>query len=295
MRLERSLGVQLHPTSLPGGRLGPEAYAFVDWLADAGARWWQVLPLNPPDEFGSPYAAASAFASWGGLLAEPDARVAPSDARVFSERERSWLGDWEAFSGDGAVADQVRFDREWGALRSYAASRGVRIIGDVPIYVAAGGCDHAAHPDLFLPLDEVTAGAPPDDLSALGQLWGNPLYDWDAMARTGYRWWIDRMRRVLELVDLYRIDHFRGFAAYWTVPANAESARDGWWSPGPGATLFRAAEADLGPLPVIAEDLGVITQDVNALRDELGFPGMAVLIWAFRRTARQPPSPREPP
>jgi 4-alpha-glucanotransferase len=176
----------------------------------------------------------------------------------------------------------VRFDREWGALRSYAAARGVRIVGDVPIYVAAGGCDHLAHPDLFLPLDEVVAGAPPDDLNALGQLWGNPLYDWDAMARTGYRWWIDRMRRVLELVDLFRIDHFRGFAAYWTVPASAESAREGWWSPGPGAALFRAAEAELGALPVIAEDLGVITQDVHALRDELGFPGMVVLIWAFR-------------
>ena len=116
---------------------------------------------------------------WNGLLADPDAPVAPSDARAFSKRERSWLADWEAFSGDGAVAEQVRFDREWGALRSYAASRGVRVIGDVPIYVAAGGCDHAAHPDLFLPLDEVTAGAPPDDLSALGQLWGNPLYDWE--------------------------------------------------------------------------------------------------------------------
>jgi len=101
------------------------------------------------------------------------------------------------------------------------------------------------------------------------------------MARAGFGWWIDRMRRVLELVDLYRIDHFRGFAAYWTVPANAESARDGWWSPGPGAALFRAAEADLGPLPVIAEDLGVITPDVHALRDDLDFPGMAVLIWAF--------------
>ncbi len=282
MRLERSLGVQLHPTSLPGGRLGPEAYAFVDWLAAAGARWWQVLPLNPPDALGSPYASASAFASWAGLLADPDAPVAPREARAFSERGRSWLGDWAAFSGGDAVADQVRFDREWGALRAYAAARGVHIIGDVPIYVAAGGCDHLAHPDLFLPLDEVVAGAPPDDLNALGQLWGNPLYDWDAMARTGYRWWIDRMRRVLELVDLFRIDHFRGFAAYWTVPASAESAREGWWSPGPGAALFRAAEAELGALPVIAEDLGVITPDVHALRDELGFPGMVVLIWAFR-------------
>jgi 4-alpha-glucanotransferase len=279
---ERSLGVQLHPTSLPGGRLGPEAYAFVDWLAAAGARSWQVLPLNPPDELGSPYASASAFASWPGLLADPYARVAPSDARAFSERARSWIGDWETFSGGDAVADQVRFDREWGALRAYAAARGIRIIGDVPIYVAAGGCDHLAHPNLFLPLDEVVAGAPPDDLSALGQLWGNPLYDWDAMAGTGYRWWIDRMRRVLELVDLFRIDHFRGFAAYWTVRANAESAREGWWSPGPGAALFRAAQAKLGPLPVIAEDLGVITPDVHSLRDELGFPGMVVLIWAFR-------------
>ena len=134
------------------------------------------------------------------------------------ERERAGSPTGSAFAGDGAVAEQVRFDREWGALRSYAASRGVRIIGDVPIYVAAGGCDHAAHPDLFLPLDEVTAGAPPDDLSALGQLWGNPLYDWEAMARTGYRWWIDRMRRVLELVDLFRIDHFRGFAALLDGP-----------------------------------------------------------------------------
>ena len=295
MRLERSLGVQLHPTSLPGGRLGPEAYAFVDWLADAGARWWQVLPLNPPDEFGSPYASASAFASWGGLLADPEAPVAPSDARAFGEREQSWIDDWAAFAGDGAVDEQVRFEREWGALRSYAASRGVRIIGDVPIYVAVDGCDHAAHPELFLPLDEVVAGAPPDDLNDLGQLWGNPLYDWEAMARTGYRWWIDRMRRVLALVDVFRIDHFRGFAGYWTVPAGAETARDGWWSPGPGAALFRAAEAELGPLPVIAEDLGVITPDVHALRDELGFPGMAVLLWSFSGPAGQPAPPREPP
>jgi len=281
VRLDRSLGVQLHPTSLPGGRLGSEAYAFVDWLAAAGAGWWQVLPLSPPDELGSPYASASAFASWGGLLADPDARVEPSEARAFRERQRSWAGDWEAFAGAGAVEEQVRFDREWQALREHAAGRGVRLIGDVPIYVAVDGCDHVAHPELFLPLGEVVAGAPPDDLNELGQLWGNPLYDWEALRRTGYRWWIERMRRVLELVDRFRIDHFRGFAGFWTVPAGAETARDGWWSPGPGAALFHAAEAELGPLPVIAEDLGVITPDVHALRDELGFPGMAVLLWAF--------------
>jgi 4-alpha-glucanotransferase len=277
----RSVGVQLHPTSLPGGRLGPEAFAFVDWLAEAGARWWQVLPLNPPDEFGSPYASASAFACWGGLLAHPDATVQPRNADAFRARERSWSDDWEAFAGTGAVEEQLRFEHEWLALRSYAAERGVQIIGDVPIYVAVDGCDHRAHPELFLPIEEVVAGAPPDDLNAFGQLWGNPLYDWTFGARSGYRWWIQRMRRVLDLVDVFRLDHFRAFAAYWTVPAGAATARHGWWSPGPGRALFNAAEEQLGRLPVIAEDLGVITPDVHTLRDALGFPGMAVLLWSF--------------
>lgn len=281
MRLERSLGVQLHPTSLPGGRLGPEAYAFVDWLADAGARWWQVLPLGPPDAFGSPYTSASAFAGWEGLLGAPDAKVSPREARTFRQRERGWLDDWVAFAGDGSLDEQVRFAREWGALRAYAAGRGVRIIGDVPIYVAAGGCDHTAHPELFLPLDDVVAGAPPDRLNSNGQRWGNPLYDWDAVARTGYRWWVERMRRALALADLIRIDHFRGFAAYWAVPARARSARKGGWRPGPGRAIFDAARSQLGELPVVAEDLGTITADVRALRDVLGFPGMAVTIWAF--------------
>lgn len=280
--------MQLHPTSLPGGRLGPEAYAFVDWLAEAGAGWWQILPLNPPDEFGSPYASASAFACWSGLLADPEAPVDASEERALRVRAASWIDDWAAFAGPDAVAEQVRFEREWRALREHASLRGVRIVGDVPIYVAVDGCDHAARPELFLPLDEVVAGAPPDPLNDLGQLWGNPLYDWQAMRRTGYGWWIERMRRVLELVDRFRIDHFRGFAAYWTVRAGAETARDGWWSPGPGAALFRAAEAELGPLPVIAEDLGVITPDVIALRDELGFPGMVVLLWAFSGPADNP-------
>ena len=163
-----------------------------------------------------------------------------------------------------------------------------RVIGDVPIYVAVDGCDHRAHPQLFLPLDELVAGAPPDDLNDLGQLWGNPLYDWQAMAADDYRWWVERMRRVLDLVDVFRIDHFRGFAGYWTVPAGAETAREGWWSPGPGRSLFRAAEEALGPLPVIAEDLGVITEDVHELRDALGFPGMVVLLWSLAGPADNP-------
>jgi len=281
VQLQRSLGVQLHPTSLPGGRLGPEAYAFVDWLHEAGAAWWQVLPLTPPDGFGSPYTSASAFAGWSGLLADPDAPVGTAEARAFRAREAAWLDDWAAFAGEGSVDEQVRFAREWGALRAYAAARGVRVVGDLPIYVAAEGCDHVAHPELFVPLANAVAGAPPDALSAHGQLWGNPLYDWAALARTGYRWWIDRMRRALELADLFRIDHFRGFAAYWAVPARARSARAGAWQPGPGRAVFDAARAELGDLPVVAEDLGVITPDVRELRDALGFPGMAVTIWAF--------------
>ncbi len=280
MWAERSLGVQLHPTSLPGGRLGADAYAFVDWLAVAGAGWWQVLPLGPPDEFGSPYASASAFAGWAGLLADPDAPVSVSEAERFQANNTYWINDWVAFAGDGALADQVRFDREWRALRHYASARGVRLIGDLPIYVAQDGSDHRAHPALFLPSDQFVAGAPPDDLNHNGQLWGNPLYDWPELAANGYRWWIERMRRALVLCDRFRLDHFRGFAGYWAVPTGATSAQEGHWQPGPGTALFRSAEDELGRLPVIAEDLGVITPDVIALRDELEFPGTVVMLWS---------------
>jgi 4-alpha-glucanotransferase len=240
-----------------------------------------VLPLNPPDAVGSPYSSASAFASWGGLLADPDATVEPSAMRAFCDREAAWIRDWEAFAGAGAVEEQVRFEREWTALRDYARSRGIRIVGDVPIYVARDGCDHRSHPELFLPVDEVVAGAPPDLHTPRGQLWGNPLFDWSALAETGYRWWIERMGRVLRLVDSFRIDHFRGFAGYWTVPAQDRDARGGRWSPGPGRALFEAAEAALGPLPVIAEDLGIITPDVIELRKAMGYPGMVVFLWSL--------------
>lgn len=287
MQIERSFGVQLHPTSLPGGRLGPEAYRFVDWLAAAGARWWQVLPLNPPDLYGSPYASASAFAGWGGLLAEPDDVVSPGDVNAFRLEHAWWVDDWASFAGPGALEEQVRFMREWVALRRYAAEHGVGLIGDLPIYVAAGGCDHLAHPELFQPVDRV-AGAPPDALNEEGQLWGNPLYDWDAMGSSGYAWWVQRVRRALQLVDVVRMDHFRGFVAYWVVPAGAAGAGEGHWQAGPGRSLFDALEAALGTLQLIVEDLGVITPDVHALRDELGLPGMAVLTWAFEGGSDNP-------
>jgi 4-alpha-glucanotransferase len=280
MWLTRSLGVNLHPTSLPGGRVGREAYAFVDWLAAAGAAFWQVLPLGPPDAYGSPYSSASAFAAWPGLLAHPDATVGRSELRRFERANEFWIRDWMEFAGPQALADQVRFEREWSSLRAYAARRGIRLIGDVPMYVAEESCDHLAHPSLFLS-GTFVAGAPPDPLTDAGQKWGNPLFDWEALERDGYLWWIERMRRTLDLVDVFRIDHFRGFAAYWAVPKSAETARDGHWEPGPGAAVFRAAETALGELPVIAEDLGLITPDVIELRDSLGFPGMAVMLWAF--------------
>jgi 4-alpha-glucanotransferase len=279
MNLPRTSGVQLHPTSLPGGRLGPEAYAFVDWLADAGQSWWQMLPLGPPDRYGSPYKARSAFAAWPGLLAEPDAPVSKDEELDFREREAFWIGDWARFAGRDAVADQVRFDREWAALRAYAQERGVRLIGDVPIYVAPRSADHRAHPELFR--DDAVAGVPPDAFTDKGQLWGNPLYDWPALRRRRYRWWTERLRRTFELYDLARIDHFRGFVAYWAVPRGARDARGGRWRRGPGRGVFDAATRKLGELPVIAEDLGVITPAVERLRDSLGYPGMVVLQFGF--------------
>jgi 4-alpha-glucanotransferase len=288
MNLPHTSGVQLHPTSLPGGRLGPEAYAFVDWLAAAGQTWWQMLPLGPPDRYGSPYKSKSAFAAWPGLLADPAAPVTKDEELDFREREAFWIEDWAKAAGRDAIADQVRFDREWAALRTYGAERGVRLIGDVPIYVAPGSADHRAHPQLFR--DDLVAGVPPDAFTDKGQLWGNPLYDWPALRARRYRWWTERFRRVFELYDVARIDHFRGFVAAWAVPRGARYALEGSWRRGPGRAVFDAARRDLGrDLPLIAEDLGVITDPVVRLREALGFPGMVVLQFGFDPHDRDSP------
>jgi 4-alpha-glucanotransferase len=274
-------------TSLPGGRLGREAYRFVDWLAAAGQSWWQVLPLGPPDRYGSPYKARSAFAAWPGLLGSPRAPVSAAELLEFRERTSWWILDWERFAGRAAVADQVRFEREWSDLRRYGAERGVRLFGDVAIYVAPGSADHRLHPELFR--EGLVAGAPPDAFSASGQLWGNPLYDWPALQRRHYRWWVARVRRTLELFELARIDHFRGFVSYWAVPAGARTAKSGHWMRGPGRALFDALARELGQLPLVAEDLGVITPPVARLRDELGLPGMLVLQFGFDAHDRHSP------
>ena len=181
---------------------------------------------------------------------------------------------------------QFIFELQWEELREYAHENDVEIVGDIPIFVALDSCDVWANKKYFQ-LDTKghptnVAGVPPDYFSATGQLWGNPLYDWDYQEAHGYRWWVDRVRRQLQLTDYLRIDHFRGFEAYWSVPAEEETAINGKWVKGPCEKLFRAIEDELGTgLPIWAEDLGVITSDVEELRDSLGFPGMKVLQFGF--------------
>ena len=359
MRLERSAGILLHPTSLPGprpsGELGPEALRFARFLQGAGQRLWQVLPLNPTDEGGSPYSSYSAFAGnpllvsaeWlaedgliegapreapaprvdyrralaakGRLLREAYSRWRPDEGFERFREERSfWLEDYALFMAlrgrlrrpwnrwpaglaarePGALRSarrelaeeagfhrfaQYRFFRDWSRVRR--AAPGVRIIGDLPIFVSHDSADVWAHRDLFL-LDErgepaAVAGVPPDYFSETGQLWGNPLYDWERMRREGYRWWVERARAALALCDALRLDHFRGFAAFWAVPAGERTAAGGRWVEGPGEGLFRVLSKELGGLPFIAEDLGEITPDVVRLRERLGLPGMKVLQFAF--------------
>jgi 4-alpha-glucanotransferase len=193
--------------------------------------------------------------------------------------------------------DQVRFAqfllfRQGDQLKEYAHAKGLGLIGDLPFFVSPDSSDVWANPELFL-LDEqrrprFVAGVPPDYFSAQGQLWGNPVYNWDALRSTGYQWYIDRLRALLAHVDVIRLDHFRGFAAAWYVPAGAQTAQSGQWVPGPGADFFQAVQKELGRLPFIAEDLGIITPDVRALRDQFQVPGTRVLQFAFDGNADNP-------
>jgi len=184
---------------------------------------------------------------------------------------------------------QFLFHRQWSALKGYCNQHGIQIIGDIPIFVAYDSADVWANRELFkLNPDgspQVVAGVPPDYFSKTGQLWGNPIYNWERMQADGFRWWIERLRALLRVVDIVRIDHFRGFAACWEVPADNETAEQGEWVEAPGRELFQALRAELGDIAVIAEDLGTITPDVHALRDELGLPGMRVLQFAFGGTS----------
>ena len=194
------------------------------------------------------------------------------------------IGFWKFF--------QWCFARQWFRLKQYANERGVRIIGDVPIFAAYQSADVWAHQELF-ELDEnglptVVAGVPPDYFSKTGQLWGNPLYRWEEHEKTGFAWWVARMRHALKYFDLVRVDHFRGFAGYWEIPANETTAINGRWKPGPGAKLFEALINALGDLPIIAEDLGMITPDVVELREKFNLPGMRILQFAFSEDESHP-------
>jgi len=209
----------------------------------------------------------------------PQALARREEAALNAVREQAAhaLGFWSFV--------QWRFWVQWQALRSYAREQGVRMVGDAPIFVAHHSADVWAHAEQFL-LDEqsepyVVAGVPPDYFSPTGQRWGNPLYNWEVMARNGYRWWKDRLRHQFEQVDVVRLDHFRGFESHWSIPANEPTAVSGQWQRGPGLAFFQAIENELGQLPIIAEDLGMITPEVGALRQACGLPGMRILQFAF--------------
>jgi 4-alpha-glucanotransferase len=375
---ERSSGLLMHPTSLPcahgNGDLGRSAFDFVDFLAESGQRWWQMLPVGPPGAGPgySPYSSYSAFAGspWlisldklaeDGLLAKkdlvPSAGVRRSEPAVTErfrssrlrqafevfERRQLWRDDFESFCtqhspwlDDFALFSAIRgaqknrawsdwapplrvtsasvvepryraaireaasglrsevrfhqfvqfvFDRQWGSLRTYAHSRGVGLIGDIPIFVALDSADVWANPKLFL-LDrtgrpKVVSGCPPDAFCTDGQLWGHPHYDWAAHRRSEFSWWVRRFESMLHRFDAVRIDHFLGFNRAWAVPAKATTARQGKWLRGPGDDLFRVVRRAIGKVPIIAEDLGAVTTEALRLRDRWKFPGMRVMQFGF--------------
>ena len=371
MTFPRSSGILLHLTSLPGkfgiGDLGPEAYRFADWLAEAGQTLWQMLPLGPTGYGDSPYQLFSAFAgnpllispellARDGLLTEADLAEAPEfpESRVdfgavitwkghllehaycrfeshsslverlaiseFRTAHGKWLEpyalfmarkeeakklhSWTDWPHDPDVATRLSarinahcwmqfvFFHQYEELKQYCHHRKIRLMGDVPIYVAHDSADVWQHPEEFQvdaqgrPI--VVAGVPPDYFSATGQLWGNPIYCWDKMEREGFGWWIERLRASFATFDLIRLDHFRGFAAYWEVPAGEPTAVNGRWVDAPGIALFEAAQKALGDLPIVAENLGVITPDVEALRERFRLPGMAVLQFGFGNDPQAP-------
>lgn len=194
---------------------------------------------------------------------------------------------------------QFLFFQQWQAVKDYANEREIQIIGDIPIYVAHDSADVWAHPELYYLADHgnpsVVAGVPPDYFSATGQLWGNPIYRWDDMKQGGYSWWLDRFRETYKQVDIIRLDHFRGFESYWEVPGGDDTAENGRWVNGPGSHFFQTLQEQFGELPIIAENLGVITDEVEALREEFAFPGMGILQFAFGHDASNPNMPHNYP
>jgi len=331
----RNAGILLHPTSLPDGRIGDSAFAFVDFLRSAGCGVWQVLPLGPTGHARSPYSLVSAFAGAARLLPDDILQGEAGSGREladFIEHERNWLHDYALFAvlkndyGDapwwqwpaelrdrepGSVAAlmnrraddvgdvfrrQFLFSTQWGALRRYANDRGMLVYGDLPMFPVADSADVWVNRHLFkLEADgraSVTAGVPPDLFAEDGQSWGNPVFDWAAMRDEGFRWWRERVGHELRRFDLLRWDHFRGLVATWEIPQGAKTAREGEWRDVPGHELLAALRRDLGALPLIAENLGIITPEVERLRRDFALPGMHVFQFAFDGTDDNPHLPR---
>jgi len=376
-KVARRSGVLVHPTSFPGnwgiGDLGSAARDFLDFLGQTHQKIWQVLPLGPTAEDGSPYASYSANAgnplliSIEDLIAEGvDISVTPpgttvsiaqdlhavkevkfaalalaakafrsndklaADYDTFCAEQGEWLDDYALFMAlkdshshkawnqwpphlaqrdpsalkhasaqRGEAVDfykfvQFAFFRQWGALRAYAHERGIEIVGDIPFYVAFDSVDVWANPTNFELLPDtlepkLMAGVPPDYFSETGQLWGNPVYNWTHLENTGFEWWIKRFKLLTQHVDVIRIDHFRGFEAFWQVPHGEKTAVNGTWAKSPGMAFFHKLDQELGHLPVWAEDLGLLTPEVTDLRDAFDFPGMKVLQFAFDATGAENP------
>jgi 4-alpha-glucanotransferase len=358
---ERRAGLLLHPTSLPGSRsggcLGSKARRFVDFLKQCGFSVWQMLPLGPTHDDGSPYQCMSVHAGHAALICTDDliergwleaghreSDTALSQARAgfersahegdraalarFREQHSAWLDDYALFRAirnvQGKVSwldwpaplrdrdpaalqafrsahadeyEQVCFEQfvffaQWSAVRDYAHQSGIALFGDIPIFVSHDSADIWSHRELFALDDsgrpEVVAGVPPDYFSATGQRWGNPLYRWDRVMAEDFRWWLERLKSQLGLFDILRLDHFRGFEKYWEIPAAADTAIHGRWVEAPGEALFERLRDVYGELPLVAEDLGIITPEVDALRTRFRLPGMKILQFAFGGGADNP-------
>jgi 4-alpha-glucanotransferase len=377
MKTRRSSGVLLHPTSLPSqwgvGDLGPAAHGFVDLISEAKQSLWQILPLTPVGDHGSPYSAHSLFAG-NRLLLSPEFLVAdgyldglPSvlpetdpgnvdypksigfkdqvveraynfsfekirgekDYSEFCGRNAFWLDDFALYEAltrahgrpwvrwpeavrrrekstleekrtalapliEKAKFSQYLFQEQWASLKAHALSKGIRLLGDVPFYVLHDSSDVWAHPELFK-LDAqggaiFVGGVPPDYFSKTGQRWGNPVYNWERMAETGYGWWKERVSRGLGFADYLRLDHFRGYVAYWEIPEESSTAEVGRWVPLP-ENFLEVVKSSFPDLPFVAEDLGMITDDVRSAIDYLGIPGMRVLQFAFDGSSDNPHLP----
>lgn len=302
-------GILCHLTSLPLQKLS-EGYRFVDWLHENEFSFWQMLPLTPPDKYRSPYASPSAFAGWSDLTG--------TEQNFPMEEDAYWLNDWALFCAikqdqggkpwyewpeplknrnpealaefdnllEPYIIQQEAFAAEWNALRTYANNNNVRMIGDVPIFIAHDSADVWAHRELFQ-LDEdgyptYIAGVPPDYFSETGQVWETVLYDWEVHERENWRWWEERMKRMFRMYDVVRIDHFRGFHSNWAIPYPEEVATNGHWQEGPGDNLFhRIMTLVSSPDQIIAEDLGIIPNEVIEFRRRHKLRGMSVLQFGF--------------